>query len=231
MKVVCIHQPDFAPYLGFFHRLLQADHFVILDDVQFLRRGWHHRDQILTEGGPKWLTLRVNKGPMHRLINCVRIESGEWIDEHLSLIELSYAKTPGFKQFFPIVEKLYRAETNSLVEFNMGFIHTAFEILGITVEESFSSSYNLSSQKSERLAELVNRVSGTHYLTGSGSRDYLDEEYFEKDGIKVVWQNFFEDTFLKSKASFEKNMSFIDFIMKHGDKAKEVFMKLPRVEI
>ncbi|MCK5920942.1 MAG: WbqC family protein, partial [Methylococcales bacterium] len=45
-KTACIHQPDFVPYLGFFQRLLMADVFVILDDVQFIRRGWQHRDYI-----------------------------------------------------------------------------------------------------------------------------------------------------------------------------------------
>ena len=45
MKTICIHQPDFAPYIGFFDRLLNSDHFVILDNVQFIRRGWHHRIQ------------------------------------------------------------------------------------------------------------------------------------------------------------------------------------------
>jgi len=34
-KTVVIHQPDFMPYLGFFHRLLQCDLYIALDHVQF----------------------------------------------------------------------------------------------------------------------------------------------------------------------------------------------------
>ena len=32
---VCIHQPDFAPWGGFFQRLLDCDLFLLLDDAQF----------------------------------------------------------------------------------------------------------------------------------------------------------------------------------------------------
>ena len=57
-KVVVIHQPDFIPYLGFFDRLLKADIFVILDNVQYVRdssRAWTARDKIKTEKGEKWI--------------------------------------------------------------------------------------------------------------------------------------------------------------------------------
>ena len=64
MKVVVIHQPDFLPYLGFFHRLLHADLFVLLDHVQFVTNGsrsWTHRDKIKTAQGERWLTVGVKK--------------------------------------------------------------------------------------------------------------------------------------------------------------------------
>ena len=70
-KIVVIHQPDFLPYLGFFHRLLDIDLFVILDDVQFLKSGWHHRDQIKVSYGnqKKWLSLSVKKRHTSTSIN------------------------------------------------------------------------------------------------------------------------------------------------------------------
>ena len=36
-KLVVIHQPDFMPYLGFFQRLVMADVYIVLDQVQFVR--------------------------------------------------------------------------------------------------------------------------------------------------------------------------------------------------
>lgn len=37
-KLVVIHQPDFMPYAGFFDRLQRADIYVVLDNVQYVRR-------------------------------------------------------------------------------------------------------------------------------------------------------------------------------------------------
>lgn len=60
-KIVTIHQPDFLPWRGFFDRWGKSDLYIVLDDVQFLRRGWHHRDKIKTKDGVKWLTVPVKK--------------------------------------------------------------------------------------------------------------------------------------------------------------------------
>ena len=43
---VFIHQPDFAPWITFFKRIAFSNIFVVLDDVQFNRRGWTNRDYI-----------------------------------------------------------------------------------------------------------------------------------------------------------------------------------------
>ena len=48
---VAIHQPNYFPYLGFFHKLVRCDVFVILDNVQFNRGGFVNRNRIKTAGG------------------------------------------------------------------------------------------------------------------------------------------------------------------------------------
>ena len=67
-KIVVIHQPDFMSYLGFFHRLLHADLFIVLDNVQFVSnssKAWTNRDKIKTQKGDQWLTVSVNKAPLN----------------------------------------------------------------------------------------------------------------------------------------------------------------------
>ena len=62
IDTVVIHQPDFFPYLGFFHRFLNADFYISLDHVQF-SPAWTARDKIKTQNGWKWLTVNVKKTP------------------------------------------------------------------------------------------------------------------------------------------------------------------------
>ncbi|MCF6184904.1 MAG: WbqC family protein [Bacteroidales bacterium] len=91
-KTVVIHQPDFMPYLGFFHRLLNADLFVILDDVQFLRRGWHHRDKLKTSQGDSWFTLGLVKSFQDTKINSILLNDENWKEKHLNLFKQNYKK-------------------------------------------------------------------------------------------------------------------------------------------
>ncbi len=107
-KTACIHQPDFVPYLGFFQRLLMADVFVILDDVQFIRRGWQHRDYIKGRNGRRWLTLSLQKGDFHQRINQVMLSNDKsWRNSHLNLLKDSYKRSKYFELIYPIVEAIY----------------------------------------------------------------------------------------------------------------------------
>ena len=76
-RVVVIHQPDFMPYLGFFHRLFFCDVFVLLDHVQLLKRGWHHRDKIKGPQGELWLTVPVKRKNGVQRINEAKIDCGQ----------------------------------------------------------------------------------------------------------------------------------------------------------
>ena len=74
-NIIVIHQPDLIPWIGFFDRLIKSDIFVVLDNVQYIRRGWHHRDKIKTASGSTWLTVPVKKkGRYEQLINEVEID-------------------------------------------------------------------------------------------------------------------------------------------------------------
>ena len=57
--IVAAHQPNFAPWLGFFDKAVAADVLVLLDTVQFIKRGYQNRTRIKSSTGPQWLTVPV----------------------------------------------------------------------------------------------------------------------------------------------------------------------------
>src|SRR4051794_9997556 len=59
--VVGLHQPNFFPWLGYFDKLVRADVFVLLDNVQFSKTGgtWSNRVRLLAGDAPTWITLPV----------------------------------------------------------------------------------------------------------------------------------------------------------------------------
>jgi hypothetical protein len=59
--IVTVHQPHFVPWLGYLHRMVQADLFIILDHVQFERRNYQNRTMIRFDCEARWLTVPVEQ--------------------------------------------------------------------------------------------------------------------------------------------------------------------------
>ena len=55
---IAIHQPEHFPYMGFFQKMEAADMFVILDDVQFTKGNFQHRNRLLNNMcKEEWFTI------------------------------------------------------------------------------------------------------------------------------------------------------------------------------
>lgn len=216
--VVCIHQPDFAPWLGFFHRLLRCDVFVVLDNVQFLRQGWHHRDKIRLGDREHWLTVPVLKtGRYTQTIAETEIDDGaDWRRKHLGTLASAYGKAPHFDTVMPWLEALYRRNDRSLMAFNMAVLAGMQEMLGLTVPTFLASRLPVSGTGSARLVSIVRAVGGDGYLTGTGARDYLDEAAFAAAGIGVRWQRFSHPAHRQCGEGFLPGLSTLDALFNVG---------------
>lgn len=223
MVTACIHQPDFAPHLGFFHRLLIADQFILLDDVQFIRRGWQHRDQIKGRNGPVWLTLATKKGDYHQRVNEVLLsEDPRWIEDSLCLVRDCYARAPYFKEVYTRIEGIYRAGYTHMVDFNIAFLDVALEYFQINIQTTFASQYAVKSVSSARLLDLVAAVNAEVYLTGAGSKNYLDVDMFTAAGVDVNWQAFRHPVYPQMHGAFCPGLSCIDILFNSGKAAADI---------
>jgi hypothetical protein len=223
MKRVCIHQPDFCPYIGFFDRLLVCDIFVVLDDVQFIRRGWQHRDKIKTPRGAEWITLSVEKGEYSQVISDTRLLNGTaWRMDCLNLLQENYRKARFFEEYFPSIRSLFLIEENNLAKFNLRFLRWLLEIFEIQIEISLSSALDIEEKSTKRLINIVEKVGGTHYLTGTGSRDYLDEDLFRRSGLSLEWQNFQHPQYDQLYGDFIPYLSVLDLVFNCGPESKDI---------
>ena len=218
-KVVVIHQPDFLSYIGFFHRLLYADLYVVLDDVQFVKsnNSWTHRDKIKTQNGEKWLTISVKKAPRNTNINEVVLnDTLNWKKQNLDLLKQNYSKAEYFTEIFPYIEKLYQTEVDSLSEFNMQSIFMLIQLFDIEIEIMNSSSLVTTTTKSERLVEILTQVNASHYLSGVGAKDYHINKPFDDANIKVIWQEFNPPMYPQLHGEFIPYLSSIDLLFNCG---------------
>lgn len=219
MKTAVIHQPDFLPYIGFFHRLLHADVFVLLDHVQFVTNGsrsWTHRDKIKTAQGQRWLTVGVKKFSLGTPINEVILADTDWREQSLNLIKQNYRKAPYFSQLFPELEQLYAMPVERLIDFNVKSINLLLDWFDLNIPTVYSSQLIPKGKKNELLVDLLTKIGASHYLSGVGARSYFEPEPFDDAEIVLQWQEFNHPEYSQQFGEFIPYLSSIDLFFNCG---------------
>ena len=219
---VSIHQPNFMPWIGYFNKIMRSDVFVFLNDVQFERgKTFTSRTRILQHGEPTWLSLPViGRGDLIK-INEIRVEgSFIWKKKHLKTIELNYKKTPFFNEVFPLIEAVYQTESLILQEYNILFIKTFSNYLGIECDFKNSDSISESNLSgSDKILSILKTLNAKEYISGSGSgsKRYVSESVLRENHIRLTWQEYQAKPYnqINSKI-FHETLSIIDLLFHKG---------------
>lgn len=233
-RVLAAHQPNFMPYLGFFDKMKKADVFVIRDEVQFVKRDFHHRNRIRINSNDninnpmhKWLSVPVEKSKDY-ILNIpikkeTRINGLEWNKQMLRDIKLNYYKTPFFDDYFSDLKSILNNSDDKLVNLNIRIINFLKKVFGINSKVVMASDLKLSNFDSEKsdaslkLAELCKELNADVYLSGSGGRNYLNLDVFKKQGIKVEFQDFVHPEYKQKFPGFVSNLAAIDALFCVGE--------------
>jgi len=215
--IVAIHQPNYLPWIGFFHKMLISDIFVFLDHVQFSKRGFINRNKVKGPDGWKWLTVPVKRGSTKKRIIDVEIDnSTSWAEKHLRTLQAFYGKCKYFNYFINLLENIYTKEWKYLADLNKYIIFKVIDILDIDVEIYESHKMNVKGNKTDLIIDICKKVGATVYFSGQGAKKYLDEKKFDVEGIKLVFQNFNHPVYPQRFGRFIPNLSIIDMLFNVG---------------
>lgn len=221
MTLVAIHQPTFLPWLGWWEKLVRADVFILLDDVQFPKKGgtWMNRVRMLVGGEPRWVTVPVDRAYNGtRRVREMRIdESKPWRENMLATIRSSYANAPFAADVLPVVEDALFAETDLVAEFN----ERAIRLLAGRLELDTSKlvhqlELDVSGTGTRLLVELCGAAGGDTYLSGDGADEYLAPELFRQAGLALVYQEFTPPPYPQPVPAYVPGLSVIDALMSCG---------------
>jgi hypothetical protein len=230
MTTVAIHQPNFLPWLGYFHKLLNCDVFIFLDDAQFPRgKSFVSRVSVKSPGGPLWLTVPVQgKGSFLPIKNTVMVDPEKWRKKHLKTLQSCYARAPFFAEYFPAIQQVYDLECSLLADFNISLIKRLAGVFSSSPHMVRSSELNLDYDGSlDHLVKLVRCMGGTRYLTGKGrgTLRHLDQSAFAREGIEVVFQSFVHPEYPQLWGEFIPNLSIVDLIFNCGEQSEKILLK------
>lgn len=228
-KIIGIHQPNFAPWLGYFYKIAQSDIFIYLDDVQIQKKGasYSNRVSILGNGTTQYLTVPIKKKEGRTNINETTFFKSNWNVKIIKTIQANYGKSKFFKKNFPFVQELFMYNTDYLSEFNINFITEICKKLEIKTLLKISSEFSVNKTSTDRLISLIKLVEGNVYISGKGGDNYHELTKFDDANIDLIYNELpaFEYSQFKSK-QFVNGLSILDPIFNIDfDGIKNIFTK------
>lgn len=222
---IAIMQPTYLPWSGYFALMDQAEVFVLLDDVQFSHRSWQHRNRIMSQNGPLWLTLPVlTKGRRHQLINEAQLNNSEhWKRKHLKAIYVNYAQAQCLSQFEAWLNNAYDAHWSSLCNLNTAFIHDIADFLGINITFIQASALHTEGKKASKLINICRKLGADEYISPMGSFEYIEaDNRFPDAGIRLLYQHFDHPQYQQSSKEFLSHLSVLDLMLNEGSNSLEI---------
>lgn len=209
-------QPYFFPYIGYFQLINAVDKFIILDDVNYIKKGWINRNRILLNGKDYLFTIPCEKISQNKLINEVEVIKDEKaVNKFLKTINNAYSKAPYFSEVFELVEGVFKFDKVLISELAYGSITSVLNFLGIEKNIVFSSKNYSNSEfkKADRLIDICKMNNADIFINSSGGKELYDKVEFNKNGIKIYFIKNIITPYNQFENNFIPGLSIIDVLM------------------
>lgn len=222
IKKVAILQSNYIPWKGYFDLINMVDEFILFDDMQYTRRDWRNRNKIKTPNGVIWLTIPVDvKGKYFQKIQDTVINDSDWPKAHWNSIVHNYAKAEYFQKYRDSFEELYSGINQPLLsQINYHFLRSICNLLSINTQISWSTDYEVTDGKTERLVSLCQQAGATEYVSGPSAKDYIIPSIFAEANINLTFIDYSGyPEYKQLYPPFEHGVSIIDLLFNVGPNA------------
>lgn len=214
--IVSAHQPAYLPWPGYFQKIARADAFVILDDVQYERNSFINRNLIAVSGKPHWLTIPVHvEGHLRNTIRGTWIDNAQnWRMKHWETIRHNYCKASYWGEVNDLVREMIYEPQYMLDE-----VWRGVRLLPMKTQIVRQSSIGIGGEKQELIINLCKHFHADAFLFGRNGRDYVDVEYFRREGIEPLFQEYTYPVYGQFGNEFLPGLSIVDMLFHCGRKA------------
>lgn len=214
--VVSINQPNYIPYIGYFHRITEADVFVFLDNAQFSNNNMHHWNYIKTPQGKLRIKIPVEYSFKDSINQTRTKDELMWKQKHLKIIQTNYARARYFKDFYPELAELLLSPYQNIAQMNRTIIERFCIRFGFSTRLVNASDLEIHTYKEERIIDICTALKADSYLSGIGARAYQEERHFMEHGIKLQYTDYHSFGYSQLFDGFIPDLSVIDYIFNCG---------------
>ena len=185
---LAIMQPYFFPYIGYWQLINAVDCFIILDDVNYIKRGWISRNRILCDGKEHYIINPVRHRSQNRQI-CKTdfINDSFYISNIKKTIEYAYRKAPYKNELIELTNNSMPLSINSVSEYLTYHIKVIIDYLNIDTRIEVSSKLRNKNTKKgqDGILELCKLCGCDEYVNAIGGKDLYDRDEFKKNKINL----------------------------------------------
>ncbi len=206
-------QPYLFPYFGYWQLMNLTDTYVIADNMQYIKKGYINRNNILSNGKPHRFTLEVQGVHLGIPINEVKV--GNNAKKILKTIFHAYTKAPYFSDVYPMIEEILLNDEKNLAKFVGYSIERIGDYLDMNTKFIYESDlqvdYSLGAQSG--IINICKIFNADQYINAIGGRELYNKDDFEKEEIVLNFLKMEEITYKQFNDEFVPNLSIIDIMM------------------
>jgi len=207
---LAIMQPYVFPYIGYFQLIQAVDKFLLLDSVNFIKKGWINRNRIIVNGTDDMFSVPLSKVSQNKSIihTYLHKDYSKWCEKFLLTLTHSYKHAPYFGPVFDLVNRSLTScsAEDSISALAFSSLQETADYLGITTELIPSSDpYDQNGLKAQtKIIDICKQLGATDYYNLNGGKDLYSFKDFTKEGLRLH--------FVASKPIKYKQYSDVDFI-------------------
>lgn len=209
-----IWQPYFFPYLGYFQAVHACDRFCFFDDVQFIKRGYIHRNSVFIQRTPHRFTIPLKNASQHKRINEIKVSDdfAVWKKRFFKMLAINYGSTPFYQETMVLVEAALNHDYISDIAESSVRLTSDYLELDTVFTKSSAFPYDLSSSASDKMIALC-KVQGSDTLYNAmGGYLLYDRAEFKKHGIELKFFEMDNNRLRRTIPSDEIGLSMMHFL-------------------
>jgi len=210
-------QPYVFPYLGYFQLIHAADVFVFYDDVNFIKKGWINRNQILLNQEAFKFTIPLIGASQNKLINEIDVFWDSKFERKLLLqIEQAYQHAPHFKEVSDMMRSIFAHKPQTISDLAISSVQNVCEYVGLKRTFLKSSSMHISKDlgRAERLIAITKELNASKYINAINGQELYDKETFNQQSIELGFLSPILNPYPQGgKDSFVPYLSVLDALM------------------
>ncbi len=212
--IVGSNQPYLFPYIAYWQLINMSDVFVISDSMQYMKKSFINRNNILLNGKSHRFTLEMIG--VHETTPINEVKVGKNARKIAITISHAYKKAPYFKDVFPMIEDILLNEENNLSKYIGNSIKTISQYLNIDTQFIYLSDLQgeTSLKAQARTVDICKRVNATHYVNAIGGQNLYDKDTFLNEDMELSFLKTNEINYKQYyNQEFIPHLSIIDILM------------------